>query len=333
MRRDVATVVECLFCKSHVVTPVHVLDTERFQQRPGWPAKPQDQQQEFLVEVQAHVASLGYVTRPCPFCVELCTGRPWADFVSAQLDRVPTDAKEAYTPFFPCKFVSYDPTEPPPVYVDSSPHPGSSKPKWTLSEGVGPPTLELDRSHSGKLYKKSYRACGLTGDLLSSVEIQAADEKSGVVLPTQPQVAAAQALFDQAYWKAGENVTKLLGAIHQHFCPVLLSIEDFTIEMQAIKDDPFEALRNFLERYPPPDAGAAAAPGGSAPSKDGTAKPQKQQQQQPPPTAKKANSKPAHAPYREGRERGDKREQARLLAADIQDQYETAQAFSKEKKR
>mmetsp|Transcript_10373 Transcript_10373/g.15172 ORF Transcript_10373/g.15172 Transcript_10373/m.15172 type:complete len:308 (+) Transcript_10373:70-993(+) len=47
-----------------------------------------------------------------------------------------------------------------PLYINMAPP--SKKPKWEICYGVGPPSLVLDASRSGRLHKKSLHSCGLS---------------------------------------------------------------------------------------------------------------------------------------------------------------------------
>jgi hypothetical protein len=48
----------------------------------------------------------------------------------------------------------FDEDEGTPLYLNGG---GEGKLKWTLAQGVGPPTLELDKSKSGRVYKPTLR--------------------------------------------------------------------------------------------------------------------------------------------------------------------------------
>ena len=52
-------------------------------------------------------------------------------------------------PLSVCKPFIFSPGEPPPLYVQET----AGKDRWTLAQGIGPKTLEMDRSRSGRLYK------------------------------------------------------------------------------------------------------------------------------------------------------------------------------------
>ena len=67
--------------------------------------------------------------------------------------------RDALAVLTPSRLVSFDEGEPPPVYRnDAAPE---AKPKWRLTQGVGPPGLELDKSRTGRLHKPSLRAFGV----------------------------------------------------------------------------------------------------------------------------------------------------------------------------
>ena len=60
----------------------------------------------------------------------------------------------------PCVSVTFDDMEPSPLYVLEG---HAKKPRWKLRQGVGPPTLELDkRSKSTLIYAPTLRQYGLT---------------------------------------------------------------------------------------------------------------------------------------------------------------------------
>lgn len=49
----------------------------------------------------------------------------------------------------PCRLLTFDPSsEPPPLYLNTAPD--DKRPRWNLASGLGPATLELDSSHSGR---------------------------------------------------------------------------------------------------------------------------------------------------------------------------------------
>ena len=277
--REIAVVGECLFCSSHVVFPVALMCPDRFQAPSR--KKAAALQEEWLEDLQALVTRRAVVSMPCPYCVALLTGQPyaeWRDSVggwSAAADAGPSaaassgDALSALpsTPLLPFRYVAYDVGEDPALYVNTADACCPGKKKWALCQGVGPQTLDLDRSRSGKVYKKSYRGSGLSGAFLTSVETRrdAADATSvaeGAVLRD------AVECFSRAYWQAGVAASRhLVGAVAAHFSPVLLNAHALIDALSAALDDPLHGLSAFLSQHPPGPATqvppAAAAPPGA----------------------------------------------------------------------
>eukprot|EP01064_Diplonema_japonicum_P032894 TRINITY_DN6313_c0_g1_i2.p1 TRINITY_DN6313_c0_g1~~TRINITY_DN6313_c0_g1_i2.p1 ORF type:complete len:296 (+),score=74.76 TRINITY_DN6313_c0_g1_i2:219-1106(+) len=284
--KEVGCVAECLVCRSHVVVKVAMLDATCFEERIGY-AKPAERQQEWMDELQERVAERKYCSMPCPYCVQVVTGHEWDAFTRGGDECL----------LCPMKYVIYEEGEDPPIYVNRAAHEGG-KPKWTLMQGVGPQSLELDKSRSGKVYKKSYRGSGLRGGFLQSVEISVHDGKADL-----PPQTTCQNLLDSlvdVYWKAGDNALSYLESLEHNFGPLLLDATSVLSELSTIKMDPYEGLATYLEAYPPPKEHIEIEE--EAPA---SVKTKKTKHNKPPPSC------------RENRPRGEKREASRRLMQEM----------------
>jgi hypothetical protein len=97
---------------------------------------------------------------PCPTCAELSTGMAYGDYASLRGD----DHPNVLTP---CRFYLWGEAEEgeeeelAPLYLNLQ-QDRTAKPKWGLAQGLGPPSLELDKSRSSRLFKGSLRQFGIT---------------------------------------------------------------------------------------------------------------------------------------------------------------------------
>lgn len=79
---------------------------------------------------------------PCPTCAECLSGLHYMEYLDSECCAV----------LSPCIYYSFDVDELPPLYMDIQAN-TDKKPKWNLVSGLGPQTLELDSSRSGRIYK------------------------------------------------------------------------------------------------------------------------------------------------------------------------------------
>ena len=81
----------------------------------------------------------------CIFTWGLGSGKDWINWI--QESHIPSILTL-------CRFVKFIEEEYPPLYINSN---REGKPKWTLISGVGPQTLEMDRSRSGRIHAPTLR--------------------------------------------------------------------------------------------------------------------------------------------------------------------------------
>uniref|UniRef100_A0A6U6CGC1 Uncharacterized protein n=1 Tax=Guillardia theta TaxID=55529 RepID=A0A6U6CGC1_GUITH len=127
-------------CDSFFLTAVGSVDNREYKGREGT-----RRLEERIEKVQLRYEEAKYTQARCPTCVEACSGKRYSEWLTSDIPAV----------LSPCSFAIFDPAEPPPVYIDESD--GSGKPRWTLLQGVGPKTLELDSSRSNRIYKPTLR--------------------------------------------------------------------------------------------------------------------------------------------------------------------------------
>lgn len=82
----------------------------------------------------------------CPTCAETIYKKNYLEYVNDS---------SISTIFSPCLYHIFEENEFPAIYEDVKR--GNGKPKWSLIHGVGPYSLELDSSRSGRIYKPSLK--------------------------------------------------------------------------------------------------------------------------------------------------------------------------------
>eukprot|EP01060_Flectonema_neradi_P025800 TRINITY_DN34633_c0_g1_i1.p1 TRINITY_DN34633_c0_g1~~TRINITY_DN34633_c0_g1_i1.p1 ORF type:complete len:308 (+),score=34.48 TRINITY_DN34633_c0_g1_i1:43-966(+) len=235
--RSVATVVECLMCKSHLALKIAVLDPESFRPILSF-ENPADLQSDWLVDHQEKITKRQYTTAICPYCVSIGQGLNWAQWLESHED--------AYLQIV--RFVEFEEGEGAPLYLNDAPK-TANKPKWKICQGVGPQTLELDSSRSYKIYKKSYRGSGLDGSFIDSVEIRMMSG-SDLQLPADSEVRALCSDIQLALWKIpSDKVGEFLHVLDGYFSPFLLNFDEVRVAITALLDDPFHGITQFLETY------------------------------------------------------------------------------------
>lgn len=115
-------------------------------------------------------AAARYTLFRCPTCVQLASGERYQDWFESKMEY-------ALSPCSPVAFCTRDDEGGaymdedatallPPLYMNTQPP--EVKPRWTLCQGVGPKTLEADRSRSGRVHKPTLRQFGILGKMLSA---------------------------------------------------------------------------------------------------------------------------------------------------------------------
>eukprot|EP01104_Vermistella_antarctica_P007215 TRINITY_DN1797_c1_g1_i1.p1 TRINITY_DN1797_c1_g1~~TRINITY_DN1797_c1_g1_i1.p1 ORF type:complete len:269 (+),score=51.02 TRINITY_DN1797_c1_g1_i1:469-1275(+) len=142
MKRDVAAVGNCVMCDTYFVMVVTTVDLNDYRGRKGTRSL-----EEVLFQVQETLCSETHTCPflPCPTCIELVYNMPFSQWQAGNEEAV----------LAPCLYVRFDPEESTPLYINNAKNQEVGKPKYNLIQGVGPQTLELDRSVSGRLWKPS----------------------------------------------------------------------------------------------------------------------------------------------------------------------------------
>ena len=288
--RGVATVVECLMCRSHMALKITVLDPNSF--KPILSSEnPAELQSDWLIEIQENITKRKYTSAICPYCVGIGHGLKWSEWLES--------TEEAYLQLV--KFVEFEEGEGPPLYINDAPQ-TSNKPKWKICQGVGPQVLELDSSRSNKIYKKSYRGSGLDGLFIDSVEIRVMSG-ADVSLPTASEFRLLCSNIQKALWNLPvDRVADFLSVLDGYFSPFLLNFDEIKEAMTTLLDDPYHGISQFLSSYEvikPPEVDIETKPSAS-------------------------RSKPTCPPpaMRENRSHGVKRETRRRLGNDMMAEYE-----------
>lgn len=146
MRRDVATVANCVLCDTYFVVVVQcVPSAAHFRGRKG-----KEELENILAKIQDDICEQGtWRFLYCPTCIELMSNKSWQAWIQNEC----TDDVE----FSPCLLYSFLPEEQPPLFINANASEPDRKPKWTLVQGVGPQTLEVDKSRSGRIHKPTLR--------------------------------------------------------------------------------------------------------------------------------------------------------------------------------
>jgi hypothetical protein len=111
----------------------------------------------------------------------------------------------------PCHLVVFDDEELPPVYRNEESDAGK-KPKWRLTQGVGPAGLELDRTRTGRLHKNSLRPFGIDVRPLSLPDDLARDPQALARAVREACAFAEGTLADAAEAAESESAEKAASA-------------------------------------------------------------------------------------------------------------------------
>jgi hypothetical protein len=170
-----AAIYNCLLCDSYALVVLGVLPDRKLARGLKGKAAYDDLLEAFQLEFAGSSETVRLLA--CPTCNAFA--RQSGDAPSPAPAAAPTAApppppppilagdqlehgeflRDALAVLTPSRLVSFDEGEPPPVYRnDAAPE---AKPKWRLTQGVGPPGLELDKSRTGRLHKPSLRAFGV----------------------------------------------------------------------------------------------------------------------------------------------------------------------------
>jgi hypothetical protein len=156
LEHDVGIIYVCAMCESYFVLDMTSVDYTEFRGREGT-----RQLEDYYMKLQTQYEQQRWAMQRCPTCIESATGKSYSDWLSS--------AQPAILSL--CRAAVFEEGEPPPLYVQET----AGRNRWSLAQGVGPKTLEMDRSRSGRLYKPALRGVIST----SSLAPYSATEASG----------------------------------------------------------------------------------------------------------------------------------------------------------
>ena len=135
---DVGIVYMCAMCESYFVLGMTSVDYTQFRGREGT-----RQLEDYYMKLQTQYEEQNWAMQRCPTCIESATGKSYSDWLSSADPAI----------LSVCRAAVFEDGQPPPLYVQET----AGRNRWSLAQGVGPKTLELDRSRSGRLYKPALR--------------------------------------------------------------------------------------------------------------------------------------------------------------------------------
>lgn len=150
MGHDVGVIVLCAMCDSYFLVTITSVEYKCFKGKKGTLAL-----ESYFEKLQNKLEQDRYAQMRCPTCMECITGKSYTEWIES--------GEPAHLSLV--RFVTFDAAEPPPLYADEVN--GGGKPKWSLAQGIGPRTLEMDKSRSNRLYKPALR--GILGDWTGKV--------------------------------------------------------------------------------------------------------------------------------------------------------------------
>jgi hypothetical protein len=135
---DVGIIYMCAMCESYFVLGITSVDYTQFRGREGT-----RQLEDYYMKLQTQYEQQKWTMHRCPTCIESATGKSYSDWLSSADPAILSLSRAA----------TFEDGQPPPLYVQET----AGRNRWSLAQGVGPKTLELDRSRSGRLYKPALR--------------------------------------------------------------------------------------------------------------------------------------------------------------------------------
>ena len=138
VEHDVGIIYICAMCESYFVLGLTSVDYTKFRGREGT-----KQLEDYYMRIQTRHEQQHWTLNRCPTCIECATGKSYSEWLSSSAPAL----------LSLCRPASFEDGQPPPLYVQET----AGRCRWTLAQGVGPKTLELDRSRSGRLYKPALR--------------------------------------------------------------------------------------------------------------------------------------------------------------------------------
>ncbi|EGD82903.1 hypothetical protein PTSG_03535 [Salpingoeca rosetta] len=165
--REVAVQANCLICDAHfLVVVTAVPPASAFSGRRGT-----QEFEDLLEKIQREASHPLHRFLRCPTCTEIVAHCAYQDWLGS---------KDEECHLSLCKLYSYAPDSEveaerlPPLFINGKKP--EEKPRWQLAHGIGPKTLEVDRSRSGRLHRPSLKQFGITGPRIPAVEDPASFE-------------------------------------------------------------------------------------------------------------------------------------------------------------
>jgi hypothetical protein len=237
-------IVCCSLCDTYFVVVTGVMAPSQHNGREG--KKQLDERNE---KKQLEWAARRWTMLRCPTCVELLMGMQILEYI----ERHVRDS-DSLTPLSLCFVVSFEESQPPPLYLNHHPQGEAGKPKWRLASGVGPAGLELDNSRSGRLWKPSLRPFGIDRPRYEASEEARSSDAAAVHAEVVRRVEAAFEVAAECSGAAAvDALAEELHAERPLFACWKTLEERLAATVQAHRDD--EEARRAMESLavaPPP---------------------------------------------------------------------------------
>ena len=180
MKHQVGALARCLLCDSYMMVVIDMLEFADSSK------KGNQSRTEWLEALQAELSRAQYTLHPCPSCTELVSGQRWGQWLDSKDE--PTISVVQWVCFEGLR-------EDLPVYVNR--RPADVKPNWVLGQGVGPKSVELDNSRSGRLHKPAMAQFGIAncrqapGSLVEDCTGDVAENINGALAAVRERVQQA----------------------------------------------------------------------------------------------------------------------------------------------
>jgi hypothetical protein len=201
-----AAVSNCLLCDSYALLTLGLLPDRKLARGIKGRAAHEDLLEEFQ---EKHALKDVTFFLACPTCNAFASASdPNQGFDQVKHGEYLRDGLAVLTP---CHLVVFDDEELPPVYRNEESDAGK-KPKWRLTQGVGPAGLELDRTRTGRLHKNSLRPFGIDVRPLSLPDDLARDPQALARAVREACAFAEGTLADAAEAAESESAEKAASA-------------------------------------------------------------------------------------------------------------------------
>ena len=164
-------------CESYFVLGLTSVDYKKYRGREGT-----KQLEDFYMKIQTSYEQQGWALQRCPTCIECAIGKKYQDWLASSDPAI----------LSLCHAASFEDGQPPPLYIQET----TGRDRWTLAQGVGPKTLELDRTRSGRLYKPAIR--NIIGDLSATVYTSTECTASGGTAAHANMLSAVESALSRA---------------------------------------------------------------------------------------------------------------------------------------